>query len=286
MSNIRCPKCTFEFEPSEAVSVQLRAELQAQFDAAALVKEQALSKRDAELRKRELAVEQLKASVDDEVQIKLGEQRNKLLHEAKVKAEEGLTVQFKDIEQQLADTKRKLDESQKTELELRKSRRELEDQKRELEVTVNRRLDEEREKIRESAKKEEADQRQLKEAEKDKLIDGMKRQIDDLKRKSEQGSQQMQGEVLELAIEELLRVAFPYDSIEPVAKGVHGGDVLQIVHDATGSECGRILWETKTSSSVLTPASMQEESSDGASCSISAQISRKSLVIGCVRYAK
>jgi len=245
MSGIRCPKCTFEFEPSEAVSAQLRAELQAQFDAEALVKEQALSKRDSELKRRELAVEQLRATVDDEVQVKLGEQREKLIKEAKAKAEEGLTLQFKDIEQQLVETKQKLDESQKAELELRKSRRELEDQKRELEVTVNRRLDEEREKIRETAKKEEADQRQLKEAEKDKLIDDMKRQIDDLKRKSEQGSQQAQGEVLEVEIEDLVRTAFPYDTIEPVPKGVHGGDVLQIVHDGTGVECGRILWESK-----------------------------------------
>jgi hypothetical protein len=106
-------------------------------------------------------------------------------------------------------------------------------------------LDEEREKIREVAKKEEADQRQLKEAEKDKLIEDMKRQIDDLKRKSEQGSQQTQGEVLEIEIEEVLRAAFPYDTIEPVPKGVHGGDVLQIIRDSGGVECGRILWESK-----------------------------------------
>lgn len=245
MSNIRCPKCSFDFEPSEAVSAQLRAELQAEFDAEALVKEQELSKRDSELKKREVAVEQLKATVEDEVQLKLSEQREKLLKEARTKAEEGLSVQFKDIEQQLAETKQKLDDSQKAELELRKSRRELEDQKRELEVTVNRRLDEEREKIRETAKKEEADQRQLKEAEKDKLIDDMKRQIDDLKRKSEQGSQQVQGEVLEVEIEDLLKAAFPYDTIEAVPKGVHGGDVLQIVHDGTAIECGRILWESK-----------------------------------------
>src|SRR3954468_2749524 len=107
MPGIRCPKCSFEFEPSEAVSAQLRAELQAEFDAEALVKEQALSKRDADLKKRELAIEQLKANIDDEVQLKLSEQREKVLKEAKVKAEEGLSLQFKDIEQQLVETKQK-----------------------------------------------------------------------------------------------------------------------------------------------------------------------------------
>jgi len=246
MSNsIRCPKCSFEFEPSEAVSAQIRQELQVQFEAEAEKHNQELQKRDSDLKKRELAVVQLKASVDDEVQLKLTQERDKLLKDAKGKAEESVAMQLKDMGEQLSETKKKLDESQAAELELRKSRRELEDQKRELEVTVNRRLDEEREKIRETAKKEEADQRTLKEAEKDKLIDEMKRQIDDLKRKSEQGSQQSQGEVLELELEELLRTAFPYDTIEPVPKGVHGGDVLQIVHDSTAVECGRILWESK-----------------------------------------
>ena len=67
----------------------------------------------------------------------------------------------------------------------------------------------------------------------------------DLQRKSEQGSQQAQGEVLELELEELLRRTFPYDSIEPVPKGVHGGDVIQRVHDSGGMDCGVLLWESK-----------------------------------------
>jgi hypothetical protein len=134
-------------------------------------------------------------------------------------------------------------------LALRKERRELEEQKETLELTLTRRLDEERSKIREAAKKEAADERQLKDAEKDKLISDMRSQIEDLKRKSEQGSQQTQGEVLELMLEELLRRCFPFDTILPVAKGVHGGDVIQIVHDSLGAECGIILWESKRTKS-------------------------------------
>jgi hypothetical protein len=73
----------------------------------------------------------------------------------------------------------------------------------------------------------------------------MQRQIEDLKRKAEQGSQQLQGEVLELELETTLRTHFAIDGIEPVGKGEFGGDVLQRVVGPTGQACGYILWETK-----------------------------------------
>jgi hypothetical protein len=81
--------------------------------------------------------------------------------------------------------------------------------------------------------------------EKEQTISSMQRQIEELKRRAEQGSQQLQGEVLELELESLLRSRFPIDSIEPVAKGEHGGDVLQCINDSNGQKCGAILWETK-----------------------------------------
>ncbi len=254
--NIRCPQCSFEFEPSEALSAQLRQELTAQFEAAARQreaqltaeakqKEQLLLQREAEFRKKESTLEQQRLSLDEEVQAKLAKERAQLAKEALAKAKEDYSLRFTDLEVQLHETKSKLLEAQTAELELRKKGRELEEQKRELAITVERTLDQEREKIRAAAKLEEAEQRQLKEAEKDKRIADLNKNLDELKRKLDQGSQQTQGEVLELELEELLRAAFPFDTIEPVPKGVHGGDVLQIVHDATSAECGRILWESK-----------------------------------------
>jgi hypothetical protein len=81
--------------------------------------------------------------------------------------------------------------------------------------------------------------------EREQQIESMKRTIEDLKRKSEQGSQQAQGEAQELVLEDLLRDQFPHDLIEPVPKGEFGGDVLQHVHGANGQRCGTILWESK-----------------------------------------
>jgi len=81
--------------------------------------------------------------------------------------------------------------------------------------------------------------------EKEQTITSMQKQIEDLKRRAEQGSQQLQGEVQELELEGLLRAKFPRDVIEPVPKGEHGGDILQRVVGPLGQVCGTILWESK-----------------------------------------
>jgi len=51
--------------------------------------------------------------------------------------------------------------------------------------------------------------------------------------------------VQELELEAMLRAKFPFDSIEPVAKGEFGGDALQRVVGPNGLACGSILWESK-----------------------------------------
>lgn len=85
----------------------------------------------------------------------------------------------------------------------------------------------------------------LKVMEKEHTILSMQKQIEELKRKAEQGSQQLQGEVLELQLEALLTTKFPHDTIEPVPKGEHGGDVLHHVAGPSGQSCGTMLWESK-----------------------------------------
>jgi hypothetical protein len=118
-----------------------------------------------------------------------------------------------------------------------------------LELTVNRRLDEERHKIRDEARNRTIEENRLRDADKEKLIGDLRRQIDDLKRSAELGSQQAQGEVLEVELENVLRRQFPCDTIEAVPRSVHGGDVIQHVFDSNGQSCGSILWESKRTKS-------------------------------------
>jgi hypothetical protein len=114
-----------------------------------------------------------------------------------------------------------------------------------VELTVEKRVQAGLAVTREQAKKEAEEALKLKVMEAEQTIASMQKQIEDLKRKAEQGSQQLQGEVQELELEALLSAKFPRDTIQPVPKGEHGGDVLQIVLGPTGQPCGTILWETK-----------------------------------------
>jgi hypothetical protein len=98
---------------------------------------------------------------------------------------------------------------------------------------------------REQSQKEAEEKLKLKVMEKEQTIASMQKQIEELKRRAEQGSQQLQGEVQELALEELLSAKFPRDIIEPVPKGEHGGDILHRVSSPFGQTCGTILWESK-----------------------------------------
>ena len=139
----------------------------------------------------------------------------------------------------------KLAEAQAAQAELLRKERQLDDAKRELELSVERRVQEALTSIREQAKKEAEDGLRLKVSEKEEQIFSMQRQIEELRRRAEQGSQQLQGEVLELQLETLLGGRFPLDVLEPVAKGEFGGDVLQRVIGPMGQACGAILWETK-----------------------------------------
>ena len=154
-------------------------------------------------------------------------------------------TEITDLKSELEAKKKRLEEAEKQELELRKQRRNLEDREKSLKLELERRLDGERQKITEQITKDIDEAHRLKDAEKEKKLSDMMRQIEDLKRKAEQGSQKMQGEILEIELEEALRKEFPFDIIEPIAPGIKGGDIVQIIKTQSGRECGKILWETK-----------------------------------------
>jgi len=114
-----------------------------------------------------------------------------------------------------------------------------------LELTVAKRVQAELDAACDKAKKDAEEELKLKVLEKEQTIVSMQRQIEDLKRRAEQGSQQLQGEVQELEIESLLSSRFPRDMIQSVPKGEFGGDVLHRVVGPLGQPCGTILWESK-----------------------------------------
>jgi len=150
-----------------------------------------------------------------------------------------------DLQEVLKERDSKLAEAQTAQAYLIRKQRELDDAKREMELTIEKRVQESLVVVRDKAKSEAEEGLKFKVSEKEEQIASMQRHIEELKRRAEQGSQQLQGEVQELELESLLRHKFPRDAIEPIAKGDFGGDVLHGIIGPLGQHCGSILWESK-----------------------------------------
>ena len=165
--------------------------------------------------------------------------------EADERARAALSVELEDLRREASEKDAKLLEAERAELELRQQKRKLEDRERSLDLEMARKIDAERRSIEDNTTRRLQEEHHLKDEEKDKKLRDALRMNDELRRKLEQGSQQTQGEVLELELEALIRSEFPFDQIEPVPKGVSGADIIQRVVDKHGRICGTILWESK-----------------------------------------
>lgn len=242
---IKCPQCGAEIPLTETLSSQIKESLRREYETKAKVREKELASREKNLQEEMAKLETIKKDVNAQVEARLKVEKGKILAEAKKEAESKLGLEMKDLQAQLTEKDGQLGIAQRAELEFRKQIRELEAQKKNVELEIIRRLDGEREKIKESALEMFSEEHRLKDLEKDKKMGDMLKTIEELKRKAQQGSMQTQGEVLELDLEGALRAQFPSDDIQPVPKGMRGADIIQKVHSRTGQYCGTIIWETK-----------------------------------------
>jgi hypothetical protein len=164
---------------------------------------------------------------------------------AQAKAAELMAVDRKEFEERLAGKESQLAVLRGEQLQLRQEREQLRDEKATLALDVQKQVDAKLQQREFAVRAQEQERAQFERAELQKKLDDAGAQLADAKRRIEQGSQQTQGEVLELAIEEGLKHSFPLDRIEEVKKGQRGGDVLQHVMTRAGHAAGTILWETK-----------------------------------------
>jgi hypothetical protein len=210
---VKCPRCGFELHISEVLTHQIR--------------------------------EHLKAKMDQEMGLKLKTERTRIQAEEAKKVEDRIKVELDDLKRQVAEKEKKITEAREAELKLREKTRKLEERERDFELELIRKMDAEREKIRQEALTKSAEEHRLKDAEKDKVIKDLKQALEDAQRKAAQGSMQTQGEVQELDLENILKSAFPFDEVQPVPKGIRGADVIQHIFDSSHKPCGIILWEAK-----------------------------------------
>jgi hypothetical protein len=164
---------------------------------------------------------------------------------AQAKATEIVAVERKSFEQQLNEKNSQVATLRGEQLELRKEREQLKDEKAALALEVQKQVDTQLQHRESVVRAQEQAKAQLEKAQLQKKLDDAGEQLAAAQRKMDQGSQQLQGEVLELAVEESLRRAFPFDVIEEVKKGARGGDIIQRVMTRSAQPAGVILWETK-----------------------------------------
>jgi len=143
----------------------------------------------------------------------------------------------------------KLSVAQNAEADLMRREQEFKDRERELSLKIEQEVSGRLEQVRAVASSEVENRLSLQLSDKDRTIRELATKLEDASRKAQQGSQQAQGETLEIVLEEKLRRQFPYDEFQPVPKGEFGGDTIHIVRDSVGRDCGHILWEFKRTKS-------------------------------------
>ncbi len=230
-TEIKCPNCGHQFEPNDAIREEVEKELRT---------------KAADWQKKK----------NDEFQVKLEEEKKKLQQSLEENIRKNITGDFENklrqLEQNNKDNEEKLKLSRQKEADFLRKEQELKNKEAEIELTVQKQLQKDREKLSEDIRRIEEQkvaardteyQMRLKELEKQ--LDDQKKLAEEMRRKAEQGSMQLQGEVQEVALEELLRIAFPFDVIGEVGKGVRGADCIQTVRNNLGQECGKIIFESK-----------------------------------------
>ncbi len=249
---LTCPSCKTEIKLTESLAAPLIETTKRDYEQRMAQKEAESVKREVGIQEREAALGKARETLDEQVADKLKLERARVVAEESKKAKLALANDLEQKSKDLVELQNilkqrdeKLAEAQKVQADLLRKQRELDDAKRELDLTVEKRVQAGLTVTREQAKKEADEASKLKLMEAEQTISAMQKQVEELKRKAEQGSQQLQGEVQELELEALLIAKFPFDQIQPVPKGEHGGDVLHRVTSPLGQACGAILWESK-----------------------------------------
>ncbi|GHR21149.1 hypothetical protein VN1249_08900 [Helicobacter pylori] len=256
----KCPNCQAPINVNEALYKQIELENQSRFLAQQKEFEKEVKEKRAQyqshfkmLEQKEEALKERekeqKAKFDDAVKqasaLALQDERAKIIEEARKNAfleqQKGLEL----LQKELDEKSKQVQELHQKEAEIERLKRENNEAesrlKAENEKKLNEKLDLERERIEKALH----EKNELKFKQQEEQLEMLRNELKNAQRKAELSSQQFQGEVQELAIEEFLRQKFPLDCIEEIKKGQRGGDCIQVVHTREFQNCGKIYYESK-----------------------------------------
>lgn len=248
-TQITCPHCRSTFELEEVLTEDVKKSLRLQYEQRLRESTDKLRREREMLQLQQRDFEEKKQRENELFTERLEKEKQRLSQEIQERTRKSLEGDYHNrlrlLTQSLHDTEEKLKTAREQELKVLALEQQLKTQHDEQEVLLQKKLMEKQREIEETAARRAQETQNLKLREKEHQIEQMKKLIEEMKRKSEQSSMQLQGEVQEIALEEILRVAFPYDMLEEVGKGVRGADVIQEVRNHLGQPCGRIIFESK-----------------------------------------
>ena len=248
-SFIKCPQCGADIDVNDVLYHQLEEQIKRDFDKKSAKRDKEIQKQLDEIQAEKEQVKKQKETLNElvakEVQTKLKMEKNKLEKSIREQLQDETSEQIKDLQKELDQKSTQVKELNKTKAEVEKLKREkdeLRDQVAlEKEKEFSDKLKEEKQKI----KKQSDEENTLKIKELEKKLEDQTKLAEEMKRKAEQGSMQLQGEIQELELENILRNLYPYDEVTEVKKGQRGADVIQIVKTNQGNDCGKIYYESK-----------------------------------------
>jgi hypothetical protein len=248
-TEVKCPKCQHGFPIEEVMTEEYRKQLRNKMQQYTQQKEEEFKKKEEEFsakyKQQETQFEQRIAKEKIQLQEMLEQNLRRSIAS-------DYDTQLQLLNTSVKDAEEKLKQSRQKELDFLQKEQGLLQREQELEIVTQRKLQEQRQELAEQIRKQEVErfllkdsEYQLKLKELEMQLDAQKKLADEMKRKAEQGSMQLQGEAQELILEELLRSYFPFDLVNEVGKGIRGADCVQTVRNQYGQECGRIIYESK-----------------------------------------
>ncbi len=246
---IKCPVCGHEFAVDEAFLHQAEERIKAEYDKKAALQVKNLEEQRKNLEKEKAQIEAMKERQEEILRVQLEKEKKKLLTDVQKQAREKFESELEALRTENEKQKKENKALQKKELELLRRENELKEKAEEIKIKAEKEALRQRDQIASEIRKREEEKNALKIKEYEKKLKDQKELIAEMNRKAEQGSMQMQGEVMELALEEFLDRQYHLDDIREVGKGQRGADVIQNVINEFGQNCGKIIYETKRTKS-------------------------------------
>ena len=253
---ITCPNCNHKFAPQEAIAQALEKEYLEKFNQDRKKMSDQFAVQQKQLLQQQQEFEKKKEKENELFAERINKEKTKLENELQEKLRKSISNDFENqlklLQQANSDNEEKLKTARQKELDFMRKEKELKTQAEEMEIQLEKKLAKERELIIEQIRKQEKEKNEIKETEHslrfkelEKQLNDQKKLVEEMKRKQDQVSMQLQGEVQELALEEILGNEFPFDVVSEVGKGIRGADCIQLVRNNFGQECGKIIYESK-----------------------------------------